>query len=58
MAFESSVRAGHGDDFSLFHQQVFWSVQSTAQQLKGPELLYKKPTMKSVQKKKNKPKTR
>lgn len=42
MAFESSVRAGHGNDFSLFHQQVFWSVQSTTQQLKGPELLLKK----------------
>lgn len=39
VAFEGGVCAGHGDDLGLFHQQVFGSVQSTAQQLKRPELL-------------------
>ncbi len=42
VAFEGGVRAGHGDDLGLFHQQVFGSVQSTAQQLKRPELLQKR----------------
>lgn len=39
MTFECSVCAGHGDDFSFLHQEVLGAVQSTPQELKGPELL-------------------
>ena len=37
--FEGSVRAGHGDDLGLLHQQVVGSIGSAAQQLKRSELL-------------------
>ena len=36
-ALEGGVRARHGDDLGFAHQQVARSVQSAAQQLKGPE---------------------
>ena len=39
MALEGGVRAGHGDDFGLFHQQILGAVQPTSEQFKGPELL-------------------
>ena len=39
VALEGGVRAGHGDDFGLLHQQILGAVQPTPEQFKGPELL-------------------
>lgn len=39
MTFECSMCTGHGNDFGFLHEQILGAVQSTPQQLKGPELL-------------------